>query len=664
MFVNERFTLNPLTRRYLHSLTPDFGFGGLGAVVYYRTYSRLKEDGSQEQWADTVIRVIEGVMSIRKDWYLKHYIEWDETKWQKIANDMADAMFHFRFLPPGRGIWAMGTPYVYERGAMALQNCGYTEINLLSRDTSWAMDALMCGVGVGFGLGGFDAATITAPTQEFSREYRIPDTREGWVESVRLLIESFEKGGASSPIVFIYDDIRPEGEPIRGFGGTASGAGPLIKLHDRIREILSQAGQMSDYGMPFDSTRVAADIMNAIGACVVAGNVRRSAEIALGSPTDQSFLNLKNYGTDDEPGPAYDRRELGWMSNNSIVIRSLDDLNALPSIADRIRNNGEPGIFNLLNVQKYGRYKEKMYDPATGCNPCAEQPLEDKEVCCLVEVFPTKCETDEQFFEALRLAQIYAHTVTLLPTHRVETNAVIARNHRIGESLSGIADWFDTVGAKKIVDLMRNGYDVVRETNRALAKEAGVPESVRVTTVKPSGTVSQLAGVSPGMHYPPYTRYIRRVRVGANTPIVNVLKSAGVPWEVDVYSDNTIVFEFPVEAKARRSQRDISMWQKAAMVVMLQLHWADNMVSNTITFDPRTEGHQIEDLLAYLVPLTKSISLLPDTDEGAYAQMPYEGITVAEYQRRVKEIRPIDWSKFGGSDGERENYCTNDGCEV
>lgn len=165
------------------------------------------------------------------------------------------------------------------------------------------------------------------------------------------------------------------------------------------------------------------------------------------------------------------------------------------------------------------------------------------------------------------------------------------------------------------------------------------------------------------MHYPPYTRYIRRVRVGANTPIVPLLVEAGVPNEPDAYSDNTIVFEFPVESKAKRSQREISMWQKGAMVVMLQKHWADNMVSNTITFDPKTEGHQIEDFLAYTVPLTKTLSLLPDTDEGAYAQMPYQGITKAEYEERRKAIRPIDWKKFGGSDGQDSRFCTSDTCE-
>lgn len=650
MFIEERFQLSPLFKLSLHKKQPTFGFGLLGAVVYFRTYSRLKTNGEQETWADTVIRVVEGVMSIRKDWHVKHNLPWDEEKWQLIAMRMANAIFNFRMLPPGRGLWAMGTEYVFERGAMALQNCGFTDVTVLSRDAAWTMDALMCGVGTGWGVANA-VFTLQRPAEVPAIVYQVPDDREGWVQSLRLLIESYEKG--SPPVVFDYSRVRLAGEPIKGFGGTASGYEPLAKLHDRVRSYLDNhaAGQTS-------RTRLIADVMNAVGACVVAGNVRRSAEIGLGSPYDSEFLNLKNY----EVNP--DRQDIAWMSNNSIVIADVNDLKSLPDIAELIRSNGEPGVMNLLNIQRYGRYGDEMPDAATGCNPCAEQPLEDKEVCCLVEAFPTRNQTHAEYFESLELAQIYAHTVTLLPTHSAETNAVVARNHRIGESLSGIADWFDTAGATEIVTLMRQGYKYVRETNQRLAKAAGVPESVRVTTVKPSGTISQLAGVSPGMHFPPYTRYIRRIRVGENTPIVPILKQAGIPYETDHYSDNTLCFEFPVQSRARRSQRDISMWQKGAMVMLLQKHWADNMVSNTVTFDPKTEGHQIEDFLAHYVPFTKTLSLLPDTDEGAYAQMPYEGITKAEFDRRAREINEIDWSTFGGSDGADSRFCGNDSCEI
>ena len=547
----------------------------------------------------------------------------------------------------------MGTDYVYERGGMALNNCAYVDVTVLSRDAAWIMNGLMAGVGVGFSAMDY-RGELRHPAGE-TRTYVIPDDREGWVESLRQLIHSYENG--SDPVAFDYSLIRPAGSPIRGFGGTASGSGPLKQLHERARSYLDAhvAGETT-------RTRLVTDLINAVGACVVAGNVRRSAEIAIGSPHDTEFLNLKNYGTAEHPGPAYDRRDIGWMSNNSVRLETHEDFKQLPLLAELIRANGEPGVMNLINVQKYGRYAEEMPDRATGTNPCAEIALEDKEICCLVEVFPTRNQTDADYYEALELAQIYAHTASLLPTDSPETNAVIARNHRMGQSLSGIADWYESRGASDIVTLQRQGYRLVQRVNERLAAAAGVPKSVRLTTVKPSGTVSQLAGVSPGMHYPIYTTFIRRVRFAKDSLVVPLLQEAGVPHEPDVYSENTLVFEFPVTTGARRAQRDLSMWQKGLMVASLQRHWADNMVSNTITFDPETEGSQIEDFLAAIVPFTKSISMLPDTDAGAYPQMPYETIDEAEYERRTRAIKPIDWSRFGDSDGEDSVFCA--ACEV
>lgn len=645
--------LAPEVREQIYTREPKFGFGALGEIVYARTYSRVKEDGSQENWADTVIRVVEGVGSIRKDWMVKHRLPWDEQAWQGHLQRMAHAIFDMRFLPPGRGLWAMGTPYVYERGGMALNNCAYCNVRTLSSDAEWIMLALMCGVGVGFS--GIDyTAELRNPSGE-QVVYIVPDSREGWGESLRRLIESYERG--TSPVSFDYTLVRQAGAPIRGFGGTSSGPDPLRQLHDRTRSYLDQfvAGRTS-------RTRLVADIINAVGACVVAGNVRRSAEINLGLPTDPDFLNLKNYGTQDQPGPAFDRMDIGWMSNNSVRMEKTEDFKRLPDIADLIRTNGEPGILNLINVQKYGRYSEEREDKATGTNPCAEIALEDKELCCLVEVFPTRSETESDYYEALELAQIYAHTASLLPTDSPETNAVIGRNHRIGQSLSGIADWEEQQGPAQIVTMQRKGYRLVQEVNRSLAAAAGVPPSVRLTTVKPSGTISQLAGVSPGMHHPVYRRFVRRIRMGVDSVLVPILQAAGVPNEPDTYSENTLVFEFPVDTGAKREQRDLPMWKKGMDVIRLQRHWADNMVSNTITFDPKTEGHQVEDFLAAVVPFTKSVSLLPDTDEGAYVQMPYERITEAEFKRRSAEIQPVDWSTFGDSDGMDSVFCAT--CEV
>lgn len=663
--VKDRFYLSEAFKRNLRAQKEQFGFGLLGAATYYRTYSRLKDDGTQERWADTVFRVVEGVITIRKWWYLKNDIEWDAEFWTQKAQGLANAMFKMEMLPPGRGLWAAGTDWMYEKGSAALYNCAYVENRHLSEDAAWTMDMLMCGVGVGHNTQYFGSPVFYHPDEENPTIYEIPDSREGWVESVKRLIASYEVAG-SRKVEFDYSKIRLAGTIIRGFGGTASGPEPLEKMHEKIRGVL--IGYTDGF---ISGVRLQVDIHNMIGECVVAGNVRRSAEISLGDPMNSEFVNLKNYGTDENPGPAYERRGHGWLSNNSVVLDDFEDFKSLPDLAERIKDNGEPGIFNLKNIQMYGRLGEKKEDKATGANPCAEIPLEDAEVCNLVEVFPSRCLGAEGNFSrkvfdnALELATLYASTISLLPTHSPRTNEVIERNRRIGVSLSGIAQWTTDVGWTDCITAMNEGYEIVLNANKYWNNIAGVAQAVRVTTVKPSGTISLLAGVPAGMHLPPFSRYIRRMRVGENTPIVPILKEAGIPWEQDVVSAGTLVFEFPIDLGKVKGQKDASIWEKAQTVVLLQKFWADNMVSNTINFDPENEGHMVKDVLTHTIPFVKTMSFMPTYDFGSmYAQIPEEQITLEEVKRRQKEIKEINWDNFGGSDGEDSKFCANDSCAI
>jgi len=650
MVVEERFALKKVFCDKIQAKKASFGFGGFGEATYYRTYSRLKSDGGQEHWADTVIRVVNGILSIRKNHYLLNRLLWEEEKWQNYAGKLADAMFDMKWLPPGRGLWVMGTDYVYERGGAALNNCGAVDTTDLAVAADWTMDMLMCGVGVGFNTA-WKGEGVAMPDKSRPIAFAIPDSREGWVASVRLLIESYTRGG--SWFTFDYGTIRHKGSPIKGFGGTASGPDPLKELHGRIEQYMDEYCRGTR-----DQTRTVADIMNAIGACVVAGNVRRSAEIALGNVDDGTFLELKDF----EKNP--DRSEIGWMSNNTVVLDKNEDFEKLPMIAGHILSNGEPGIMNLINVQKYGRYGDKREDKAWLANPCSEIPLESFELCNLAEVFSARCEDEPAFYEALEYATFYASTVALLPTHRPETNAIVVRNRRIGVSLSGVADMLDEFGATELTRRLRKGYELVRSANRELAAEAGVPASIRVTTVKPSGTISQLVGVSSGMNFPTFKYAIRRMRVGDSSPICEVLKSAGIPNEPDHYSANTTVFEFPIDQGKTRKATSVSAWEQFAFLAMLQREWSDNMVSCTVYFNPKTEGDQIEHMLALFAPTIKSVSMLPHSEKGAYEQMPYEGITREEYEARLATIPQIDWSSFGGSDGIESRFCTNDSCEV
>lgn len=677
--VTSRFRLCENTINELNGMEPHFGFNGLGEVVFRRTYSR-----GGESWKDVVVRVVEGAMTIRKEHYLRSSLRWDDEMWQETAHGMAISLFKMEWLPPGRGLWMMGTDFVYERGSMALNNCSATDTKEdLVHSAEWTMDGLMNGVGVGFSTNWRGEAS--PPDKEDFETFIIPDSREGWVESlIRLMcayIDSPRYGKNKFP-KFDYTQIRPAGLPIKGFGGQSSGYEPLKKMHIRIEEYLDAfcAGELvvpakeatewspatEEVRKPYSHTRLIADIFNSIGACVVAGNVRRSAEICLGDVNDEDFINLKNYTDNPE------RMEIGWMSNNSVTLKpddGFEDFSYIPDMAKRIIDNGEPGMINLYNMQKYGRYGKEMPDDASLCNPCGEICLENFELCNLSEVFPHRCDGLETFNQALKYATFYSTSVSLLPTHRPETNAVIAKNRRIGVSISGIAQWVSGAAPEgwglmnytRLTRILREGYKIVREENTHLAKTAGVPASIRVTTIKPSGSISLLAGATPGVHYPVSRFAIRRVRIGADSPLVPALKEAGIPNEPDTYSDNTLVFEFTIDHGDVRPCEEVSPWEQFNLVAMLQRCWADNMVSATVYFDKVKDAPDIEKLLAMFIPVLKSVSLLPHSGHG-YAQAPYEPINEEQYKTRRSNYKNPSFDGVTGSVPTGSKFCDGDKC--
>jgi ribonucleoside-triphosphate reductase (thioredoxin) len=205
---------------------PPFGFNGLGELVYMRTYSRIKEDGTNEEWFETLERVVNGTYNMQKDWIESHGLGWNAWKAQKSAQEMYDRMFNMKFLPPGRGLWAMGSPLTEEKKLFAtLNNCAFISTELIDQNFSepfcFLMDMSMLGVGVGFDTKGTEKIVIKGVNKNRKTEqYSIPDTREGWVESVKMLLEAYIYG--LSDIQFDYILIRKEGEPIKGFGGISS----------------------------------------------------------------------------------------------------------------------------------------------------------------------------------------------------------------------------------------------------------------------------------------------------------------------------------------------------------------------------------------------------------------------------------------------------------
>jgi len=345
------------------------------------------------------------------------------------------------------------------------------------------------GVGVGFDTKGAGEIIVKGVVGDREEQvYQIPDTREGWVESLKLLLESYFHEQA--PMEFDYSKIRPAGEPIKGFGGVSSGPEPLMEVHEEIRKVLEK-----NSGEPISVTTIV-DIMNLIGKCVVAGNVRRTAEIVFGEPDSEEYLDLKNYKVNPN------REAYGWTSNNSIFAELGMDYS---DVCKRIVDNGEPGFAWLDNMKRYSRMQnggDNKDHRAAGGNPCLEQTLESYELCCLVETFPFNHTSLEDYKRTLKYAYLYAKTVTLGKTHWPETNRVMLRNRRIGCSVSGVAQFITKHGMEELRNWLEKGYDEIQRLDETYSDFFAIPKSIKTTSVKPSGTVSLLVGATPGMHYP------------------------------------------------------------------------------------------------------------------------------------------------------------------
>ena len=628
---------------------PDWG--PVGYITYKRTYARPRDDGQSEEWWETCARVVEGVYTIQY-WHAKrNHLPWDGAKALRSAQEMYRLMFDFKFLPPGRGLWMMGTEYVERHGGAALNNCAFVSTENIDMDFaapfSFLMDMSMLGVGVGGDTRGAGRITIVDPVYDLA-SFMVEDSRDGWLAVLKTVLGAYVDQTISLPH-FDYSRVRPAGQPIKGFGGISAGPEPLRLMVDRLTWVLDQR-----IGQKITSSDIV-DIFNIIGACVVSGNVRRSAEIMLGEPTDPAFLHLK----DDQ------LHQWRWASNNSVLADADTDYT---EAARRTAANGEPGYFWLDNARFTGRAKDGYNDSdwrATGTNPCGEQTLESFELCCLVETFPSRHESAEEYINTLKYAYLYAKTVTLIPTHRPETNQVMLRNRRIGTSMTGVVEAINKFGTSRFFRRFADeGYAYLRKLDTKYSEWLAVPRSKKMTSVKPSGTVSLLPGVTPGIHFPHSEYYYRTIRIAKNNPLLIQLNEAGYRIEDDVVDalGKTAVVYFPVhERNYARSKSEVSMWEQLELAAQMQYWWADNQVSVTVTFDRETEGHQIKQALELYESRLKSVSLLPREDHG-YVQAPYIEIEQYEYEDAVSRLKPIQITT--DRHDTVDAYCDGDRCEI
>jgi ribonucleoside-triphosphate reductase len=500
------------------------------------------------------------------------------------------------------------------------------------------MDMLMLGCGVGYNIQREYVYKLPKVLPDFEPPVRrdaadadfiLPDTRDGWVKLLEYTLRSAFVKSDKRTFTYSTQLVRGAGAPIKGFGGTASGPEILCNGIAQISGVLeSRKGKQL---RPIDCL----DIMNIIGSIVVAGNVRRSAQIAIGDMDDFQYLRSKRWDLGGIPN---------WRSNsnNSVVCNKFEDLP--DEIWKGYLGNGEPfGLINLKLSRSCGRVGDTRYKDkhVIGYNPCAEQPLANKETCCLAETFLPNIETYEQFLDVLTfLYRINKHSL-ILECHNKDTEEVVHANMRMGIGITGYAQ-----ASEEQKSWLPKAYEYLRQYDVDYSAKHGWPISIKLTTVKPSGTLSLLPGVPPGWH-PAYAQYIiRRIQVSSDSPLVAIIKEHGYPIEYVRHFDGTLnrstmVAEFPMtHPEGTMLAENMTAIDQLEVVRKLQAEWSDNAVSCTIYYK-REELPAIKEYLSkYYDTSFKSLSFLLHSDHG-FAQAPLEAITKEEYEKRVAKSKPI-----------------------
>ena len=601
------------------SRTAPWGFGGLGEVVYLRTYSRKVEGTDRsETWVETIKRIIDGAIEIGVPFT------------QKEAEALFDHMFNLRCSVSGRALWQLGTPLVKKFSGTSLNNCFFTNIEKIE-DFELLFDYLMLGGGVGFSVERSKIHDlpkvrkvdhITAEKTN-DADFIVPDSRQGWRELLHKTLESYFVTGKS----FTYSTllIREFGTPLKTFGGTASGSGALVDGIADICKVLDQR-----IGKKLRSIDVL-DICNIIGRIVVSGSSRRSAQIAIGDPDDMLFIRAKNWGSGNVPA---------WRanSNNSIYADSYDEIVA--EFWKGYDGTGEPyGLLNRKLARTHGRLGEKMPDPTIeGFNPCAEIALADGESCNLATIFLPNIESLAQLMEVSRLLYMVQKQITRLSYPYEKTNTVVHKNARLGQSVTGILQCTEVQ-----VGWLKTSYEYLRALDKDYSREQGFPESVRLTTVQPSGTLSLLPGVTPGIHPAFAQYYIRRVRFSSVDPLVDACRKRGykVTWDMglDGREDHSrYVVEFPCKSpEGAVLAANMTAIEQLEWVKKMQTEWADNAVSVTVYYR-KEELPLIQEWLSKNYDKSvKSVSFLLHVDHN-FPLPPYEEITKEEYDKTLSKL--------------------------
>jgi hypothetical protein len=630
-------------------------WSSVGYLTYKRTYARrLNEDdinSPTEEFTDTVERVIKACEEQLKCGFTEAENERLRAYLLGLKGSVA-----------GRFWWQLGTDTVNNLGMASLQNCAFRVVDKPVEPFTWAMDMLMLGSGVGYNIQKENVNKLPPVNENFKcptrvsdsgADFIVPDSREGWVALLGKTLKAAFLAHSSGKQTFTYSTqlIRSKGAPIKGFGGTASGPEDLVWGIEQISKVLEKrAGKQM---RPIDCL----DVLNIIGAVVVAGNVRRSAQIAIGDADDVEYLLAKRWDLGNIPS---------WraMSNNSVVCHDIGDLHDF--FWDGYEGKGEPyGLINLRLSRKIGRLGETQYpDPKVqGYNPCAEQSLADGETCCLAEVFLPNITSKKELLDvATLLYRINKHSLAL-PCHQKVTEAIVHENMRMGIGITGVLQC-----TEEQKSWLNDVYGELRNYDAFYSQKHGFNKSIKLTTVKPSGTLSLLPGVTPGCH-PAYARFmIRRIRISSNHALVQVCKDHGYPVEYQLNFDgsedhSTVVVSFPFRHPEHAVlAKDMTALSQLETVKWLQEVWSDNSVSCTVYYRKEELPEIKKYLKKHYKNNHKSLSFLLHSDHG-FKQAPLEEITEEQYNEMVANTRTIT-AISNGDIGLDDSECATGACPI
>ena len=588
-------------------------------IQFLKTYARKVESGERrETWRETVERVTDFLMEVGGPAV--------HGERERIFNAILR-----REVSPSMRLLPTAGQAARDNG-IGVYNCSYLPLDCSESFNDLTM-LLGHGTGVGFSVEGYFVDMWPSVPQRNGQvqHLSIPDTIEGWAHSIKFLVDCALEGVS---VEFDYSYIRPAGTPLKRRGGHASGPDPLREAHERIDALLrSRAGA---HLRSADLLDVACHIASAI----VSGGVRRSAMIAIFDGNDTLMLNAKH-------GEWWKENGQRALANISTVINesmTLQEWRAYLAHMDA-SHSGEPGIWSRYAIRNQ-LPDRRSYHPHMGPNPCVEQILRPRQLCNLSQAIARYDDTYRSLEQKVRTAALIG-TIQSMITNFDGVSHEFAENcedeRLLGVSISGIMDCpVISNGHEERLQALRKA--VISE-NVKWAKRLGIKPSTSTTCVKPDGNTSVLYDTAPGVHgrYAPY--YIRRMRMQDNTPVANFIKYVGIPWELDVTNERSIVASFPIASPKgaviqleRSAVEQLENWRK------FKESYTETNPSVTITYRPE----ELDDIAAWLHAhehLVVGLSFLPANDV-VYAQTPYEAITEEQYRAMVQAFPDVDMNVF------------------